>query len=97
LELPEEKGPTLEKASATEAGERVRTVDIHVGNVTLYQLSYARTTLKVLNPRRTSSFYPLRLSLHPALFRRLAWARCLKVPTRNKLHPRWGTVRKRTG
>ncbi len=31
----------------SEAGEGVRTLDIDVGNVTLYQLSYARTSFKV--------------------------------------------------
>jgi hypothetical protein len=29
-------------SDSTEAGDQVRTGDLHVGNVTLYQLSYAR-------------------------------------------------------
>src|SRR5687768_18585065 len=33
----------------TRAGNRVRTGDLHVGNVTLYQLSYSRDLLTTLN------------------------------------------------
>ncbi len=33
------------------AGEEVRTPDIHVGNVTLYQLSYARTPFTLSRAR----------------------------------------------
>lgn len=38
------KGRTvLNKKSLNGAGEEVRTLDIHLGKVTLYQLSYARS------------------------------------------------------
>lgn len=41
--------------SFLEAGEGVRTLDIHVGNVTLYQLSYARTLASLPNHTMPSS------------------------------------------
>ncbi len=41
------------------AGEGIRTLDIHVGNVTLYQLSYARTVVTAANdtPRAEAGKY----------------------------------------
>ena len=42
LQEPELLSPPDVRRQTTRAGNRVRTGDLHVGNVTLYQLSYSR-------------------------------------------------------
>lgn len=44
----EASDPQGTEAFVFRAGERIRTVDIHVGNVTLYQLSYTRKVLRYI-------------------------------------------------
>lgn len=44
------------------AGERIRTVNIHLGKVVLYQLSYAREWTKI-KPRGSLAVKHLRLTL----------------------------------
>ena len=47
------------------AGEGIRTLDINLGKVALYQLSYARDSVKLSSPRRTESTLFPGLNFHP--------------------------------
>ena len=47
------------------AGEGIRTLDINLGKVALYQLSYARDLGKLSSPRRTESTLFPGVNLHP--------------------------------
>ncbi|MEY5062109.1 MAG: hypothetical protein RLZZ112_73, partial [Verrucomicrobiota bacterium] len=49
----------------TGAGEGTRTLDINLGKVALYQLSYARDWVKLSSPRRTESTLFPGLNPHP--------------------------------